>query len=270
MSTPIQAVPGTLPYSCYPATPQQLNVDIITLAQFFLSQNFPGIYVGPTSSPPPADQRDRAWLNSDNQRIYLWISGAWQREYDVPANGGENRIIRISANDYNTEQGGDAVTVGVGPSVGPLWIEDTDFAGRVPIGIGTIPTSSPAASIASIGDTQDSLGNSGQYAHTLTEAEGALGSHIHAFGKSNNAAGPNGDDAYFRQLGMQTVPSYTGTYITGSDGVHQDPLTQADLFTLPPGNTGAGVTATAFQLMQPYLGRIFVKRTGRIYVPPPY
>lgn len=267
MSTPIQAVPGTLPYSCYPATPQQLNVDIITLAQFFLSQNFPGIYIGPTSSPPPADQRDRAWLNSDNQRIYLWISGAWQREYDVPANGGENRIIRISANDYNSEQGGDAVTVGVGPSVGPLWIEDTDFAGRVPIGIGTIPTSSPAASIASIGDTQDSLGNSGQYAHTLTEAEGALGSHIHGMGLTESGGGRHFE--LFTNA-SSPVPSTAAIAFGSGDTPSRGNVTQADMFTLPPGAAGGGVTATAFQLMQPYLGRIFVKRTARVYVPPPY
>jgi len=147
MSTPITLVPGTLGLTCYPS-PNELNVAIITSAQAFLDENFPGIYLGTVE--PPADQRDRIWFYGSSlstvTKWYLYINGSWQRQYDVVANSGENKIIRISVDDYNAEQGGDASSVAVGPSVGPLWVLDDTMAGSVPIGIGLIPGSDPAAS----------------------------------------------------------------------------------------------------------------------------
>lgn len=262
MSTPITLVPGTLGYSCFPNDPQQLNVDIITLARAFLNENFPGIYVGDTE--PPADQRDRIWFNTVSQKLYQYISGAWQRTYEVPADADVEWIWKGAENDLITFAGGSAGAVG--PSTGPLWEVDHLIDGRVLIGPGTIPTADPVATVA-IGATQDSLGNAGEAKHTLTDLEGAVAQHEHAFGLTN----PGNDDAFFRKKGAAgTVVGFNGYYITGSNGNIETPQTTADLFTMPAGSDAKGVTAVGHNNMMPFIGRFVIKRTSRVYVPAPY
>jgi hypothetical protein len=74
------------------------------------------------------------------------------------------------------------------------------------------------------------------------------------------------DDAFFRKLGApNTVPAYTGYYITGSNGNVEQSKTTADLYTLPAGIDGAGVTPTPLSLIQPSRAVYFIRRTSRIY-----
>ncbi len=266
MSTPVTLVPGTLTYDCYPP-PQQLNIDIITLAHAFLDQNFPGVYVGDTE--PPADQRDRIWFNTspNSGKWYWYINGMWQRPYDIVAGSGENKIIEIPVDDYNAEQGGDAVSMGVGNSAGPLWIEVTALQGRVPIGIGLIPTSDPAATVTAIGDTKDTLGNQGEYAHKLTGQE--MAGHWHGVGTDGAPGG--GDPPIMIKRGWGVGPYTQRLEDTpgSASWVDGTAFSAGTMGTTNPIDDPTA-TVTPANVMQPYLGRIFVKRTARIYVKPPF
>lgn len=269
MSTPITLLPGTLPAGyCYPDDPQQLNLDIVTRILAFLDQNFPGIYVGPTSAPPPADQRDRVWINSDNQLAYQYLGGKWRRTYQfAAANSGLSPFLVLwtgLAADIDSFDGGSPGAVS--DTTGPLWQIVAEFAGSVPIGVGLIPGSSPAATITAPGDTKDSLGATGEYAHVLTELEGAVGGHQHYYGVSD----PTASAAAFRKSALNTVPAYTGRFI-GGNPPNDFNETTADMQTLASGTDGKGVVPSAAHLnMQPYRGVYFIARTARKYVFPPY
>lgn len=270
MSTPITLLPGTLPAGyCYPDDPQQLNLDIVTRILAFLDQNFPGIYVGPTSAPPPADQRDRVWINSDNQLSYQYLGGKWRRTYQfAAANSGLSPFLVLwtgLAADIDSFDGGSPGAVS--DTTGPLWQIVAEFAGSVPIGVGLIPGSSPAATITAPGDTKDSLGVTGEYAHVLTDLEGAVAAHKHGIGVCD----PASDDGAFPIQAASTVPSWAGHFITGGGSQSSPTATTANLFSLAPGTDGKGVVPSAgHNNMQPYRGVYFIARTARKYVFPPY
>lgn len=230
----------------------------MAVSRWQLDQDFPGIYVSETE--PPADYRDRVWFIPTAGKFYNYISGQWQRTYDEPALS--PRLMPWYGSDAALSAYGRDVTDGLGA----FWEPATQMDGRVPIGIGTIPTSSPAAAVTAVGDTTDTLGSSGEYKHVLTEAEGSVGQHVHPFGRTN----PASDDAFFAKTGINTVPSYSGFYITGSDALNVVTQTTADLVTLPPGLTGAGVTAVGHYNLQPFIGIRWAKRTSRTIVLPPY
>jgi hypothetical protein len=261
MSTPVTLSPGTLPEGyCYPESPQTLNVDIVTRILAFMSATFPGVYVSDTE--PPADQRDRVWFNTTVQKWYWYINGNWMRKYDVDADSDVEWLWKGAEADLITFAGGSAGVVN--DATGPLWEVDHEIDGRALVGPGTIPGT--AFTIA-INATSDSNGGTGVYEVTLTEAQGAVGQHTHAFGVSH----AGNDDAYFHKLGAANiVPSYLGYYITGSNGNIEVDQTTADLFTSPSGMDGNGVVTVAHNNMQPYIGRFVIKRTARVYVLSPY
>lgn len=192
------------------------------------------------------------WLNTNDMRWYRF-TGAWIS----PNPETSTEVIRIFIGiegDIATYDGGDTGTPG--PQSGPMWERVTAFNARFPVGVGTFPSTLAVG----VNDT------GGSEQHTLSAAEGATASHIHPIGKSNNAAGAAGDDAWFPKNSLTTVPSYNATYITGSGPVTPAVLTEADLFTLPSGMNGAGVPSpTAFSLLPPYIGVFFIRRTGRQY-----
>ncbi len=263
MSTPITLLPGTLPEGyCWPGGvggPQQYNFDIVSLIQASLNQNFPGVYVGPTSDPPPADQRDRAWINTDNQKIYQYLNGAWRTKYKF-INSTTSFLGLIwtgTLANLETFDGGSAGAVS--DTTGPLWVAIAAFAGRVPI-------SNPLATTTAPGQIVDSLGNGGEYKHVLTDLEGANAQHVHPFGVSN----PSSDDAFFRKVAVSATAGYTGYYITGSGPNTIGAQSTADLVTLPSGLDGAGVTSVGHNTMQPYRTCYFIERTSRVWVEPPY
>ena len=140
--------------------------------------------------------------------------------------------------------------------------------GRFLLGTGKIPYTTPdnpdhTVSVA-FGDSQDSDGVAGQYKHTLTEQEGGLGAHTHAYGKSY----AGGSEAiWFSRPGTKTVPAYTGLEVGGGGTLNAvGNFTDADCFTLPPLDaTGAVPTAAAFPLMPLYKAGWFVIPTTRAW-----
>jgi hypothetical protein len=253
---------GTLSSTCYPSDPQQLYNEMMEKGVAVLP-DIDGIII--SDSAPDAEDRDKAWIKtSAGAPVYggnapaIYFNGAWVVRHPIAPSSSERRLWVGSTTDLQTYDGGASGTVG--DASGPMWEVDTAFDGRFPLGVGTIPGSSPSATVAVTGTT-DSQSNSGDYKHVLTETEGALGSHTHAFGIVN----AGNDDAYFNLGSRTTVSSYTGYYITGSNGNIQAVQTQADLFTSAP-NNGAGVTSTGHNNMPPYYGVYFIKRTARKFI----
>lgn len=76
MSTPVNIEIGVYPSDCWPDTPNLFLTVLAGLLSASLDQNFPGIYVGPTTPPP--EFQDRIWFNTTNGQWYQFISGSWQ------------------------------------------------------------------------------------------------------------------------------------------------------------------------------------------------
>jgi hypothetical protein len=228
-----------------------------------LAGDLTGIIISATE-PDPED-RDKAWIKLTAaggppviSLPYIWYNGKWVARHPDPASGDARRLWIGTTGALQTYDGGD---IGAVSDVsGPMWEVDHTFDGRFPVGPGTIPGSAPAVTITE-GATVDSTGAGGEYKHILTEAEGAVGTHTHPFGLTN----AGNDDAYFARSGSSTVTTYTGYYITGSNGNIVASQTTADLFTLPSGTAGAGVTAAGHNNLPPYVGIYVVKRTARIF-----
>src|SRR5512146_583800 len=202
-----------------------------------------GMFYNYGDMKPVPEYEAYPWLRTIDMRWYQY-DGDWITPVNYDAS--ERRLYVGTLAALNTYDGGDTGTAS--DRSGPMWEEDTDFKDRLAMGVGT--------TLANPGDT------GGEAEHTLTEAEGGVGTHTHAFGLSN----PASDDAYFSRPGTSTVQGYTGYYITGSGPNIVAGQTTADLFTLPSGSDGKGAAApTPFPLIPPVVGVYFVKWTGRTY-----
>ena len=218
---------------------------------------------------PDSTQHDQGWIPTAGGvprfpgYVFTWhpVYGKWVSRHYKPANDPRPEIYTGDPADLPTFDGGGA---GVAPAGGAMWEVYTDFAGRVPVGLGTIPGSAAVISYASPPPTQDSLGNSGEYQHVLTEAEGAVGNHTHPFGLTNQTGSGSADDCFFSYTGAAPTPvaSFTGFYVTGGGTKVTSTETAADLYTMKANNNN-GVTSTGHNNMMPWIGVTFIRRTAR-------
>lgn len=241
---------GTLPDGgnyCFVSW-QQLLVDFSNNQTALLANGRSYYNIGPTKPAP--EFQAYPWLNTNDNRWYVF-NGVWRSPNNYNTN--ERRLWVGDLTQLVTYDGGTAGTVS--PTTGPMWIEATEFQGRSPMGVGNIPSTTGPVAI-----TVTQQYGVGEY--TLTDANGAVGSHTHLFGLRN----PSGDDAYFSMLGAPTTtPNYQSSYITGSNGVIIANQTTADLQTLKSGSGGAGNTPTPFSIVHPVVGTYIIKPSGRQY-----
>lgn len=199
---------------------------------------------GPTAPAP--EYEGYPWLRTTDMRWYLF-SGNWISPNPEPASGDSRRIwvgTLTGAGSLQEYDGGEIAAIS--DRTGPMWERDTDFDDRIPIGVGSLTDPTQAGV------------NAGAATHTLTEAEGATGVHTHAFGKYlTGAVGLN-------STGNFTVPTYSSAVVQGIS-VTGGPDTTVNLFTLPSGAAGAGVSPTPFSILPPVRGVYLVKRSARIY-----
>ena len=213
---------------------------------------------------PDASDHDKGWIPTAAGvprypgYIFVWhnIVGHWVSRNPIAASDDSRRIYVGTLASIDTYDGGDGSALG--PAGGPMWTRDTLFDGRMPIGVGAIPTSSPVATIGNPLDTSDSLGNSGEYKHVLTGAEGAVADHKHPIGNGDPGTG---DIGLNYETPAVTTPAFTEFGNTGG-GPIGIPVTQANLLTLKA-NNGAGVVSDGHNNMSPYIGVFIIKRTSR-------
>lgn len=268
----------TFPSGFCPKSYQELSDAIINGTQLtFLIDTGNFLYNYGSSTPAP-ENRIFPWLNTDDGLWYNFKFGLWVtpisprdavngfRQMYLPAQG--TPISTVWSLDSGDGTDGQPTLPDGSPNpsyvvptatTGAMWIVDYTMNGRFPLGSGIIPNSDLGSGDASVGiaQTGDSFGREGEYAHELTDAEGATGQHIHPFGRYDSGA------ANFGFKPNTTVPVYTATVVQGIN-TGTAPDTVANLFTLPT-NDGNGVTPTKFNEMPPYIGVWWLKHTARRY-----
>jgi hypothetical protein len=190
---------------------------------------------------PDPEDRDKTWgrLLTDGsiERLYRYIDGGWVSRHPVAPGEDERRIYVGSSGDLETYDGGSSGAVG--DAAGPMWEIDTEFAGRVPVGVGTVPDTAITYAVGA-------NAGSGQVTLTMVNLpeDMPLDNTWSAYRTNLETGSP-------QWLG----PNYIGSSTTPSEA------TTTENFV----NDGGG---QAFDIAQPGRGVYFIKRTARIYYTP--
>jgi len=243
-------IPGSLPADYCPTSYQQMLNDFMAASYALWNDIFQGNIISATQ-PGPED-RDKVWYkvdsNGDPLGKYTWSArlGRWVWPHLSDAGGSERRIWTGSEANlwyYDGGDGGDPSTVG--DCSGPMWLVDTDFGGRSPMGVGDISGSDPAKTIA-LGE------NFGEGSYALTQAELPDISLVTSSNSDSDMrigignGGPQG--------------GYTAVYPADSPGVSWS--SHADTHTNSIGD------GDAHQNTHPVRGCYLIKRSARIYYTP--
>lgn len=176
----------------------------------------------------PADL-SKLWFKTISgvpDRAYYFASGVWLAKHPFPTGFTVLAPAGTSLADIDTLDGGEVGAVTA--FSGPMWTEDTDFRGVFPIGPGTLPS----GLVINEGDT------GGEEKHSLTVPE--IPAHVHP---------------------LQAKPLVVEF---GSDTVRLVPTTlEASESNSGPAGGDANGIVVPHQNMPPYLGRYWIKRTGR-------
>ena len=206
----------SLPANYCPASYQKLANDIIggTQATFNSTIGNSFFNFGPTY--PAINNQIFPWLDQDGP---WWI-------YDQ--GGFDRRIFVGTTTDLLSYDGGDGTATAT-TTTGPMWMVDTLFDARFPVGAGAFAASGAVAVLG----TATSTSIVGEDQHTLTVPE--IPAHTHNFFPLVTADANNG----------------------GANGVQYG--TTANVAT---SSTGGGA---AHNNLPPFYGVYFIKRTARVY-----
>lgn len=237
---------GNWPQGLCPSSSQEnLNAIASLLKAVLPGQTF---YNYGDTKPAP-EYQSYPWLYSTDMRWYKF-SGVWQSP-NPETSTLSRRIFVGNESDvwaYDGGDGSDPSTTAPTATSGAMWEVDHSLDGRVPIGAGVIPTSSPSASVL-VGGTGDDQGGSGEYKHTISTIE----SPKHDHGMIDPNTDPN-------QVGVP-VFEYTASQWRGNNG----PTARIAQFTPFGGDPANGGATSPHNNMQPYYGVFFIRRTARVY-----
>jgi len=245
--TLITLTPPSLPVSYCPLNYQNLANDIIGGTQAVFNSTIGNSFFnfGPTF--PAINNRIYPWLDEDGQ-WWIFDQGFWVYKNPVVANGYDRRIFVGTTTDLLSYDGGDG-TVTAGTTFGPMWMVDTLFDARFPVGVGAFAAS---GSVAVLG-TATSTSVVGEDQHLLTTAE--MPTHTHQV--SIKTFGHGGEDgARVAADGGTSSPTLTNN-VTVFPSSTLDPDVDAIA-----ANTGGNA---AHNNLPPFYGVYFIKRTSRIY-----
>lgn len=208
------------------------------------------VYYNWSTTSPTVDNRIYPWLRKLGMGVWDWdgTEGGWikQHQYQLPLDAGVRLDFVGTAAELATFDGGNTNTLG--NSEGPMWEIDTDFAGRIAMGPGTV---GPDTLVVST-----NLG-----AATVTLSNDQL-KHTHPFGNYSPATGDN-DDARFLIGTAQTFAPQNSMMVHGNtDDPQEANITSGNLITGP---ATVDTTATVVSVVPPVRGAYKIKRTARIY-----
>ena len=218
----------SLPANYCPASYQKLANDIIggTQATFNSTIGNSFFNFGPTY--PAINNRIYPWLD-ENGQWWIYDQGFWSYKNTVAANGYDRRIFVGTTTDLLSYDGGDGTSGTPTNYTGAMWMVDTLFDARFPVGAGTFAASGAVA----VNGTATATSIVGEDQHTLTVPE--IPAHTHNFFPLVTADANNG----------------------GANGVQYG--TTANVAT---SSTGGGA---AHNNLPPFYGVYFIKRTSRVY-----
>ncbi len=256
-SNQFRLVPGELSLDYCFTTFQKLNVDMFSIAQV-ISLNGSTFYnIGPNEPDP--DKRDFPWWNTNSGQWFYWNIdvGLWVRPHPVPASS-QSRIMWIGTeNDLQAYDGGD--TNPAGDASGPMWSVDHDFDARFPVGPGTMPA--PASTVINPGDT----GGNNQ----VTLPVSALPPHQHIV----PVCSPNSNTSDPTAGQVSTVQYGIGKGLGSGNVVDDSAGTYARSFPLTSSTSSDPPSASPpdpIDLLPPYRGIFFIKRTSRQFYSAPF
>lgn len=238
--TLITLTPPSLPVSYCPLNYQNLANDIIGGTQAVFNSTIGNSFFnfGPTF--PAINNRIYPWLD-ENGQWWIFDQGFWVYKNTVAANGYDRRIFVGTTTDLLSYDGGDG-TVTATPTSGPMWMVDTLFDARFPVGVGAFAASGAVA----VNGTATATSIVGEDQHTLSAPE--IPSHTHSLGA-------NGKPAVFWDNFVQEA---------GGDGNPSFSFNQSvpETSTSTGGVIGGGA---AHNNLPPFYGVYFIKRTARVY-----
>ena len=217
----------SLPANYCPASYQKLANDIIggTQATFNSTIGNSFFNFGPTY--PAINNQIFPWLDQDGN-WWIYNQSLWLRKNPVAAGGFDRRIFVGTTTDLLSYDGGDGTATAT-TTTGPMWMVDTLFDARFPVGAGAFAASG-AVAVLGIATSTSIVGED---QHTLTVPE--IPAHTHNFFPLVTADANNG----------------------GANGVQDG--TTANVAT---SSTGGGA---AHNNLPPFYGVYFIKRTSRVY-----
>ena len=179
-------------------------------------------------SIPAINNRIYPWLD-ENGQWWIFSQGVWLYKNPVVKEGYDRRIFVGTTTDLLSYDGGDGTAV-AGDTFGPMWMVDTSFDARFPVGAGTFAASGAVA----VNGTATATSIVGEDKHTLTISE--LPSHTHNVATLINDSISGGDPKFYP---LQSTGNNLASSSTGGDVAHNN---------LPP-----------------FYGVYFIKRTSRVY-----
>lgn len=224
-------LPGGSAY-CY-TNPQQFLLDMVASLYGYLPGNYSTIIV--SESEPAVSDRNKMWFKLETGGAptglgFIYFGGAWVTPNREAAGSQVRRIFRGTPADVWAYDGGDGTDPATNPPTsasGAMWEVDSDFAGRFPLGVGTLQ---PSGTVVALGDT----GGADQTTQTIA----TMATHNHT--------PPAPSNVFFTQR-----PSGNTVGLGGTAFAYPESVT---------GDTGDGDPMTT---VSPYLSVYFIKRTAR-------
>lgn len=234
--------PPTLKSGWCPSTYQELANTIIggTQINYLIQTGTMFINYGPNTPIP--ENRIYPWINTTDGRTYTFQQGMWTAPNPRDADG-EWIIWPGTENELWSYDGGD----GTDPSsftptdtAGAMWEVVASMAGRMPIGVGAVPSDGTSPRTLSIGNT------GGEGRHSLAEDE--MPPHTHDFTViAQNSGGSNSGALTGGENNNPNDGQFDGT--TESTG----------------GDTQTPPVVVPHENLPPYYTVYFAKRTARKY-----
>lgn len=259
MTVLVNATPGTLPPGFCPTgvtALQDLYNEFILKTQFSLSADKAFYNYGDVAPTP--ENRVFPWLQTSAGypvRWWVYVAGAgyWLSPYPFPASSYLRQIWAGTEDQLDVYDGGEAAAVT--NISGPFWEIDSVFNGRSPMGVGDIPTASPAKNL--------SLGEDfGEGATVLTGTQLPDISTLIKIGVAIPGTGHDspGDGSTYDGGGAAINAGYTNdTAMYPSQQTWSNGFPKASVATL---QTAVG---EAHNTVHPVHGVYFIKRTARLY-----
>jgi hypothetical protein len=237
----------------------RLALDIVNNMSGYL----PGQYsvIIDSDTEPSADDRGKLWHKllpggAPTGKLFKYFMGKWVSPNPIEAEAESRTWWTGSEADLWSYDGGDGSDPTSSPptaTTGAMWVRDTDYDFRFPLGMGTSPA--PYSTTVSPGDT------GGEEKHVLTGDEFTDGDHIHTVGRM---ADNSNDDGVF--LTGTSDKNGIGRQITGDSGSNITANLSAKSGSyLVTSGVNSEPTIEAHNNMPPFRVGIWAKRSARQY-----